>query len=166
MPKRTDRLASAKPRASAGSNPPVATDKPPTRQQLDAVLVDCNAVIAAMIGDYLVCAQADLAILKNAAQALSASGGAAEDIALVHRTAHDLKGLGGSIGFPLLTTVGASLCDLLHDRQTADDGVRGLVDHHVAAIELILTKPIMGDGGLEGAALLQSLRSACETENA
>ena len=55
------------------------------------------------------------------------------------------------------------MCDLLHDRQTADDGVCGLVGYHVAAIELTLIKPIMGDGSLEGAVLLETLRSAWET---
>ncbi len=40
--------------------------------------------------------------------------------------------------------------------------MRDLIDRHVAAMDLIVTKPIMADGGLEGAALLEELLAASE----
>jgi len=130
------------------------------------VLLDCNAAVARMMGEFVAGAQADMAVLKEAANALAASGGAPADIAAVQRVTHNLKGLGGGIGLPLLTTVGESLCDLLRDRQTVDDRVLDLIDQHVAAMDCIVTRPIMADGGLEGASLLGELRAASETINA
>lgn len=143
------------------------TSKPnpqPTSQELDFVLLQCNLAVARMIGDLASGAQADLAVLKEAAKALRASGGVPDDIAALCWIAHDLKGLGSSAGFPLLATVGERLCRLLRDRRTADGAMLDLIDRHIDAMDLILSEPITGDGGAEGTALLDTLRAAPETE--
>ena len=71
--------------------------------------------------------------------------------------AHDIKGQGGSFGYPLVTMIGDSLSTLLkHERLLTDPGLE-LLSEHVTALGTILDKAIEGDGGDLGGSYVRRL---------
>ncbi|SRR5690606_36841309 len=76
----------------------------------------------------------------------------------IYRLAHDMKGQGGTFGFPLLTELGESLCRLTAGREDAGDGEFALVRAHIDAARTIVIERIDGDGGEAGRKLLAELR--------
>jgi chemotaxis protein histidine kinase CheA len=143
----------------ANSNDPDAEQTSGDGAPLSSVLKRAEAAVADLAKDYPTWALADLA---KARVALTAAGDdpaqRAEQIGALFRVAHDLKGQGASFGFPLVTTIGQSLCVLTRDRMR-EYGARhlDLVKSHLDAIDLVLTKGIRGDGGKVGAELAAKL---------
>jgi HPt (histidine-containing phosphotransfer) domain-containing protein len=76
--------------------------------------------------------------------------------------AHDIKGQGGSFGYPLITEVGQSLSMLLkHERVLSELGLK-LLAAHVTALATILENTIQGDGGELGGSYTQRLSALVE----
>lgn len=76
-----------------------------------------------------------------------------------HRLSHDLKGLGGTFNYELVTKVGASLCSLIkNDALPSDRSLQRRIMAHVAALRAILQFDLKGDGGNEGEELLVTLK--------
>jgi HPt (histidine-containing phosphotransfer) domain-containing protein len=76
----------------------------------------------------------------------------------VYRTAHEIKGQGSTFGYKLISEIGASLCRLIRQREklpAAEFDQRALA--HCAAVRSVLEKNLRGDGGADGAALLDLL---------
>lgn len=75
------------------------------------------------------------------------------------RLSHDLRGLGGTFNYDLLTIVGESLCGLIRNEALPRD--RTLQRHilaHVEALRAILQFDLKGDGGEDGKQLLTTLK--------
>lgn len=70
--------------------------------------------------------------------------------------AHNIKGMGASFGFPLMTETGVSFCRYIRslDGQVIDPDV---IDAHIRSLEVILSNRIQGDGGDIGKELIDSL---------
>jgi len=70
--------------------------------------------------------------------------------------AHNIKGMGASFGFPLMTETGVSFCRYIRsfDGQVIDPEV---IDAHIRSLEVILSNRIQGDGGDIGRELIDSL---------
>lgn len=79
--------------------------------------------------------------------------------------AHNIKGMGATFGFPLMTELGTSLCDYLrhgaHDPAQVSNRV---VTDHVQSIQRVFDDKVEGDGGDEGRALMQRLAAIIEAE--
>lgn len=76
----------------------------------------------------------------------------------LYRLSHDLRGLGGTFDYSLITAVGESLCRLIDNRDLPND--RRLQRHvtaHAAALNAILRFDLKGDGGHQGEELLATL---------
>lgn len=74
----------------------------------------------------------------------------------IYDIAHNIKGMGASFGFPLMSRAGASLCVYLRRLEGAlPDWV--VVDAHVRSFEVIIGNRIEGDGGDMGAKLIDRL---------
>jgi chemotaxis protein histidine kinase CheA len=73
--------------------------------------------------------------------------------------AHNLKGQAGSFGYDLVTSIAASLCDLLRQQagHVSSHDVQ-VVGQHVQVLERVVSKGITGDGGETGQKIVQSLR--------
>lgn len=72
--------------------------------------------------------------------------------------AHDLRGQGGSFGYPLLSEIGGSLCQFLEARDfQLIDGDKVVVHSHFDAAAAILTDEIAGDGDTVSQALVAGL---------
>ena len=71
--------------------------------------------------------------------------------------AHDLKGLGATYEFPLVTRIAGSLCKLLGDGDTRAHTPLALVDAHINAIKAAVRDNIRDSDNPIGAALASEL---------
>lgn len=90
----------------------------------------------------------------------AASGGEtawADAVQEMRGIAHDIKGQGGSFGYPLITQIGNSLSTLLKHEQLLSEAGLELLGEHVNALDTILDKAIEGDGGNLGGRYVERL---------
>ncbi len=76
---------------------------------------------------------------------ISTKGFGQNRLQMFYRDAHDIRGQATTLGFPLATRVGASLCLLLEhipERKLADEAVMMLIRQHVDAIRAITREGI------------------------
>lgn len=79
---------------------------------------------------------------------------------------HQIKSMGGTFDFDLVSDIAASLCELLQDLQSrpVSAKARDSVERHIAALELVEARKLRGDGGPFGRQLVTGLteaRQAC-----
>ena len=86
-----------------------------------------------------------------------------ENLDRLYRLAHDMKGQGGTFGYPLLTELGEAVCRLTADRDDASEGEFTLLRAHVDAARVIILERLEGDGGQAGGQLLAELRAMLRT---
>ncbi len=101
-----------------------------------------------------------LASLAAAREARPDNAGQLRDI---FEVCHNIKGQGGSFGYDLITDVGKSLCDYIHDAGPASDRKLKVVEAHLTAIRFILDRDIQGDGGPVGKQLRAKLHGLTES---
>jgi CheY-like chemotaxis protein len=80
----------------------------------------------------------------------------------INLLAHELRGQGGTFGYPLITVLGKMLYDATHKGCREDDKGVEIVRAHVDAMRAVLRDKVAGDGGMVGRALLKSLQLAIE----
>jgi len=97
-------------------------------------------------------ASATLAAAKNVESARQAT-------AKVYAVAHDLKGQGGSYGFPLVSSVAASLCNLSMNAKKFEAQLSQAVNVHIDAIALIINKVIKDPEDAEGKRLVSQVET-------
>lgn len=73
--------------------------------------------------------------------------------------AHELRGQGGTFGYPLITTFGKMLYDTTGTRCREDDNAVEIVKAHIDAMRAVLRDKVSGDGGQIGRELLASLEA-------
>jgi len=81
---------------------------------------------------------------------------------VINTISHDMKGQGGTFGYPLITEFADSLYGLSSARDNITDNNVELVKAHLDAMRAVIKGRISGDGGDTGKALLQSLNAAKE----
>lgn len=122
-------------------------------------LQDAEAAIGSMAEDYLVWVKDDIANLQGAYdKSVADPSGADESREEMYGFAHDIKGQGGSFGYPLMTAVGNQLCKFM-------EGIEGnlnaaqlqVVKVHIDTLRLIIQERMEGDGGKAGSQLLRAL---------
>jgi len=75
---------------------------------------------------------------------------------------HNIKGLGGSFGYHLISYVAESNCRLLKFLPPTSDKVLRLCEAHLVALEKILERNIKGDGGEAGRKIIEKLVSSVD----
>ena len=78
----------------------------------------------------------------------------------INAIAHEMKGQGGTFGYPLITTFGKSLYDFTEGSAKRDDNHLVIVKVHIDAMKAVIGGRIEGDGGAVGAELQKALRTA------
>jgi hypothetical protein len=129
-------------------------------RKLEAVLARAQAAVADLAKNYIPNTLVDLD--RCAAQLKSAHDTPdrrADAIKELHNTAHNVKGQGSSFGYPLVTRIAHSLCNLVRQEREFSDGDLGVIQAHLDALRLILIKDIKGDGGEVGAKLAARLEN-------
>ena len=83
----------------------------------------------------------------------------------IYDLTHNIKGMGASFDFPIMTHAGSSLCTYLKDLGADQKVSRKVVDAHVRVFEVVLEHQIQGDGGEKGAALQARLAAIIGEES-
>ena len=83
-----------------------------------------------------------------------------EKLAVIHDIAHDMKGQGGTFGYPLITDFGDSLYKCTHKSEEASDNLVELIKAHIDGMKAVINGRVSGDGGDIGRELLESLEHA------
>ncbi len=131
---------------------------PSTNRVLSEALEVADTAVAELATNYPQRAGEKVSELDRAFEALPASGDARDSIAALFDIAHDIRGEGGSFGFPLVTAIAENLCKVLEDKSQASESLQAAIRVHIGALKLVLSEPIKGDGGERGAELLDGLQ--------
>jgi hypothetical protein len=99
----------------------------------------------------------ELVKLDAARERIRAEGFNAETAENLYFRAHDLKGLGTTYEFPLVTRMAASLCRILHDPATRLSAPLALVDAHIDAIRNAVADQLRTDADPAGRAMAEDL---------
>lgn len=75
----------------------------------------------------------------------------------IYDLTHNIKGMGGSFDFPLMTFAGGSLCSYIKGLPDDKSLSSKVVDAHVKVFDVVLAHKIQGDGGEKGVALQNRL---------
>lgn len=74
--------------------------------------------------------------------------------------AHDIRGLGSTFGYTLVTNIAASLCNFVESVEVYDDDVMEVLNAHVDALRGMIGNDVKGDGGPIGREILDGLMQA------
>lgn len=103
--------------------------------------------------------QDEIVKLDAAQTAIRETGYTAETAEGLYFRAHDLKGLGATYQYPLVTRLAGSLCKLLDDPAKRLDAPLVLIDAHVDAIKAVVRDQIQTDDHPTGRTLAETLEA-------
>ena len=122
-----------------------------------AAIAKAEAALKSLSGNFTEWMQDELNKLEAARQAIRVTGLNAETAETLYFRAHDLKGLGATYEFPLVTRIAASLCKLIDDPDTRQSAPMFLVDAHIDAIRAAVRDDIKTDTHPVGKILITEL---------
>ncbi len=130
-----------------------------SRDSRAARLAQAEAAINALKGEYADQLRADADQLAGIFGAVDSTNPDKSTLEDLFALSHNLKGQAGSFGYDLVTSIAASLCDLLRE-QGDEICVRDLkiIGQHVQVLGRVVDKGIVGDGGETGHKIVESLR--------
>jgi hypothetical protein len=77
----------------------------------------------------------------------------------INLLAHELRGQGGTFGYPLVTLIAKSLYQATGAGCPEDDDAIEIAKAHIDALRLVIRDKIAGDGGEAGKELMASLQA-------
>jgi hypothetical protein len=130
------------------------------RFTLDAdAVARAEAALKSLSGQFAQWMQDELNKLEAARSDVRAKGMTTETSEVLYMRAHDLKGLGATYEFPLVTRLAASLCKLIDNPTTRANAPLLLVDAHIDAIKAAVRDDIKTDEHPVGRALASELEA-------
>jgi hypothetical protein len=118
----------------------------------EAALKKLSANFAAWLAD-------EIAKLRAARAVIDTDGVTNATIETLYMRAHDLKGLGGTYEYPIITRIAGSLCKIVDDPARRAETPLELVDAHIAAIEAVVAAEIRTDADPQGLAMVEALEA-------
>jgi hypothetical protein len=103
--------------------------------------------------------QDELVKLDNARAAVGAQGLTQATADALYMRAHDLKGLGGTYQYPIVSRIAGSMCLLMDDRELRTQAPLALIDAHIQAIKAAVRDGIRDDAHPVGQALASELEA-------
>jgi len=124
----------------------------------DSIAKAENAVLL-MKDDFLEWIREDLERMEAALTRAKQDGAARNThIETLFAASHDMKGQGGTFGYPLISRIGHSLCTML-ERDGKEANLK-IASAHVEAIRGIILRNVTGDGGMIGQQIAEGLEAA------
>ncbi|MBT4711333.1 MAG: response regulator [Alphaproteobacteria bacterium] len=126
------------------------------------IIAAADSKIEAVAGDYSDWALKSVRGLSKSLTELSSDGGqSVKLLAELNNVAHELRGQGGTFGYPLVTEFAQSLFQATTDsRVKVTDNHMEFYKAHIDAINVVMTNKVKGDGGEVGQSLLKGLEAA------
>lgn len=159
----------AAPKTAPGESHPVKFVKPPATwkakvaegrgRDLDAIKRQADLAMQQMLGEYLVHARDALAKIDTALATAKSAAGKEREAALhtILMVTHEIRNEAGTLGYDMLTKIGASLCDYIADVKNVDDVKLKAIAIHADAMRLVISDDMAGDGGKAGQALFAGI---------
>ena len=122
-----------------------------------AAIAKAEAALKSLSGNFAQWLNDEIAKLENARQAIRDAGQTAETMESLYLRAHDLKGLGATYGFPLITRIAGLLCRLIDDKAKRLEAPMHLVDAHIDAIKACVREGIKTDENPVGRMMAEEL---------
>jgi len=122
-----------------------------------AAIAKAEAALKSLSGNFAEWLADEVAKLESARQRVKAEGLTAEAAENLYLRAHDLKGLGATYEYPLVTRIAGSLCKLIDDPAKRATAPMHLVDAHIDAIKASVKGGIQSDTHPMGRALVTEL---------
>jgi hypothetical protein len=149
------------------SNPPQVIRPPnPLRAKVGGFGgIDANAIakaeaalkaMSAQFGQWL---NDEVTKLNQAQADIRAKGYTPETAEALYFRAHDLKGLGATYQYPLVTRIAGSLCRMMDDAEKRMQAPVAILDAHVDAIRAVVRDEIQTDDHPVGRDLAETLEA-------
>ncbi|MBP6877329.1 MAG: Hpt domain-containing protein [Phenylobacterium sp.] len=122
-----------------------------------SAIAKAEAALKSLSGNFAQWLSEEVIKLDAARQLVRDAGVTAETMETLYLRAHDLKGLGTTYEFPLITRIGASLCRLIDDKDKRLTVPLPLVDAHIDAIKAAVRDSIKTDDHPVGRILIEEL---------
>lgn len=124
-----------------------------------SAIAKAEAALKSLSGNFSQWLNDEVTKLEGARQRVKSEGMTPETMEFLYLRAHDLKGLGTTYEFPLITRIGASLCRLIDDKDKRMQAPIALIDAHIDAIKAAVRDEIKTDDHPVGKALIQALEA-------
>jgi hypothetical protein len=121
------------------------------------VVARAEAALKALAGQFALWLQDEIDKLEKARARVGAEGLAGDAGEALYTHAHDLKGLGGTYEFPIVTRMAGSLCTLLEEPTGRSSASIALIDAHIEAIKAAVKADIRDEGHPVGWTMIRSL---------
>ncbi len=139
-------------------NPSNPSKSPAISINLDMV-ARAEAALKALGGQFAGWLQNELEALEAARARVAREGLAGDAGEALYLRAHDLKGLGATYEFPIVSRIGGSLCALLENSAERTGRPLDLIDAHIEAIQAMVRDNIRNDHDPAVAAAIGSLET-------
>jgi chemotaxis protein histidine kinase CheA len=121
------------------------------------MIAQAEAAVEALRDTYREQLVNDVAELEKVWTRFEGGAPAEETLTELHSIAHNIKGQGGSFGYDLVTTIGASFCDYLRSGSRVSPDERNIVHMHIRMLKTVSENNISGDGGETGRRIAEKL---------
>jgi chemotaxis protein histidine kinase CheA len=132
----------------------------PRRLRIDPnAVARAEAALAAMSVNFDEWLRIEITRMEDAMSAVQSQGRNEENMEALYHRAHDLKGLGATYGFPIISQIAGTLCRLIDSADRRMSAPMSLVAVHVEAIKAAARNGIRTDADPVGRALVLELES-------
>ena len=122
-----------------------------------SAIAKAEAALKSLSSNFSQWLQDEVVKLDGARQAVRVDGISVATMETLYLRAHDLKGLGTTYEFPIITRIAGSLCRLIDDKDKRVQAPMALIDAHIDAIKAAVRDDIKTDDHPIGAILVQEL---------
>lgn len=124
-----------------------------------AAIAKAEAALKSLSSNFAQWLNDEITKLESARQTVRADGPTVENMEGLYLRAHDLKGLGTTYGYPLITRIAGLLCRLIDDKAKRLQAPVALIDAHIDAIKAAARDEIKTEEHPVGKILVQELES-------
>ena len=122
-----------------------------------AAIAKAEAALMSLASNFTQWLADEITKLESARANIKTNGMTVETMENLYLRAHDLKGLGTTYGYQLITRIAGSLCRMIDDKDKRINAPLELVDAHIDAIKAAVRDDIKSDEHPVGRILVQEL---------
>ena len=131
-----------------------------------AAIAKAEAALKSLSGNFSQWLNDEVAKLDAARGVVRNDGVTPETMESLYLRAHDLKGLGTTYGYPLITRIAGLLCRLIDDKEKRLTAPMSLIDAHIDAIKAAVRDDIKAEDHPVGRMLVQELETRVKEQGA
>ena len=122
-----------------------------------AAIAKAEAALKSLANNFTQWLADEITKLEAARQQVRTQGVSIETMENLYLRAHDLKGLGTTYGYQLITRIAGSLCRMIDEKEKRATTSLELVDAHIDAIKAAVRDDIKSDDHPVGSVLVEEL---------